>query len=112
MLLCMMRVLLCLALCHGAMAAFEQPDVDGLPELFVWRGTCNSYVLRHGSEALVIDPGDGEYVAELGKLGIKQVSMVLLTDPAGLIQRYEQGALRTLDGKHYGQWFDFLVKGE
>ena len=46
------------------------------PGLFVSKGTCNTYILRDGDAALVIDPGDA---GVLEQIGVKNVEQVLLT---------------------------------
>jgi glyoxylase-like metal-dependent hydrolase (beta-lactamase superfamily II) len=59
---------------------FEQvPDVGGGLELFVWRDTCNVYVLRQGESALLVDVGDGSVLDHLGELGVRRLEWVLLT---------------------------------
>lgn len=59
---------------------FRQPDAKRLPDLWSFTSTCNSYVLRSGDAALVIDPGDGTLVDRLAGLGVRRVEWVLLTD--------------------------------
>ena len=49
------------------------------PGLFVSKGTCNTYILRDGDAALVIDPGDASVLELLAKTGIEKVEQVLLT---------------------------------
>lgn len=49
------------------------------PNLFVWRSTCNAYVLREGHTALMIDIGDGSVLDHLDEIGVKKVDWVLLT---------------------------------
>lgn len=46
------------------------------PGLYVSKGTCNTYILRDGDAALVIDPGDANV---LEQIGVKDVEQVLLT---------------------------------
>ena len=45
----------------GSLSAqnFEQPDPKGFPDLFSFTDTCNSYLIRDGDAALLIDLGDG-----------------------------------------------------
>lgn len=47
--------------------------------LFVLEDTCNVYVIRDGSHALLIDFGSGAVLAQLGELGIQQVDWILHT---------------------------------
>lgn len=61
-------------------ATFRQPDAEAFPDLFSWTSTCNSYVLRDGDAALVVDLGDGSLVGHLSKVGIKHIDWVLFTD--------------------------------
>lgn len=49
------------------------------PDIFLWPSTCNTYVLRDGEHALLIDLGDGSVIDQLPKLGIKSVEWVLFT---------------------------------
>ncbi len=46
------------------------------PGLFVSKGACNTYILRDGDAALVIDPGDASV---LEQIGVKNIEQVLLT---------------------------------
>ena len=58
---------------------FEQPAPKGFPELFSFTDTCNSYLIRDGDAALLIDLGDGAALPHLEKLGVKRVEWVLFT---------------------------------
>ena len=58
---------------------FVQPDAKAFPDLFVWRDTCNVYVLRDGDAALLIDLGDGSVLDHLQDIGVKRVQWVLFT---------------------------------
>jgi glyoxylase-like metal-dependent hydrolase (beta-lactamase superfamily II) len=67
-------------LCHrGARAEFRQPAPSAHPSVYVWTGTCNSYVIRADDAALIIDPGDCDMLEHLGEIGVKKVEWVLLT---------------------------------
>ena len=68
-----------IVLAEGSKATFCQPDANDFPNVFCWQGTCNSYVLRDGDAAIVIDCGDGEYVGLLEQIGVKQVDWLLFT---------------------------------
>ena len=48
-------------------------------DVFRWTSTCNSYVIRSGEEAIVIDPGDGSLIPSLPELKVSRVSQILLT---------------------------------
>jgi len=50
-----------------------------LPNLFCWIDTCNVYVLREGTAALLIDLGDGSVLEHLHELGITEVEWILFT---------------------------------
>ena len=54
-------------------AAFEEVAND------VFRWTCNSYVIRSGDEAVIIDPGDGSLFKSLPDLKVASISRILLT---------------------------------
>ncbi|MCB1276563.1 MBL fold metallo-hydrolase [Prosthecobacter sp.] len=72
----MKRALIAFALLHATVhAAFEQAG----PDLFVWRSTCNSYVLRDGDAALLFDLGDGSVLEHVGEIGVKKIDWILLT---------------------------------
>jgi glyoxylase-like metal-dependent hydrolase (beta-lactamase superfamily II) len=58
---------------------FVQAAPDSAPDLFVWTDTCNTYVLRDGDAALLIDLGDGSVLDHLADIGVKQVDWVLFT---------------------------------
>jgi len=60
--------------------AIQSPGFEQIaPDLFVSRGTCNTYMLRDGDAALIIDPGVGEVLQHLPKAGVKKIEQVLLT---------------------------------
>ncbi len=47
--------------------------------LFLFRDTCNVYVLKDGGKAVLVDFGSGGVLNELGDLGISQVDWILHT---------------------------------
>ncbi len=49
------------------------------PNLFLFHDTCNVYVIRDGSDVVLIDFGNGDILPELSSLGITQVTDVLMT---------------------------------
>jgi len=49
------------------------------PGIFRWTDTCNVYVVRDGTSAIVIDLGDGSVLDALGTIGVKEVDWVLFT---------------------------------
>lgn len=49
------------------------------PNLYAYADTCNVYLVRHGSAAVLIDFGSGGILAELPGLGITTVLAVLMT---------------------------------
>jgi glyoxylase-like metal-dependent hydrolase (beta-lactamase superfamily II) len=67
--------LLASALLSTAHAAFDELA----PDLFRWESTCNSYVLRDGDAALIIDLGDGRVLDHISEIGVKRVEQVLFT---------------------------------
>ena len=58
-----------------ALAALEEVH----PGVFVSRGTCNTYVLKEGDAALLIDPGEAGVLEELTSIGVQRVEQILLT---------------------------------
>ncbi len=62
-----------------ATAKFQQPDPKGFPELFAFTDTCNSYLIRDGDAALMIDLGDGGALRHLDEIGVKRVEWILFT---------------------------------
>jgi glyoxylase-like metal-dependent hydrolase (beta-lactamase superfamily II) len=60
-------------------AGFRQPNPKHHPDLYVWSDTCNSYVIREGEAAILIDLGDGSVLDRLGDIGVKRVEWVLFT---------------------------------
>ena len=64
----------------SASAATLEPVDPGLaPDLFVWTDTCNTFVLRDGDAALLIDLGDGGVLDQLEAIGVRRVEWVLFT---------------------------------
>src|SRR5919201_5497223 len=49
------------------------------PSLFLYRDTCNVYVLRAGARAILIDFGSGDVLDELPALGVARVTDLLVT---------------------------------
>ncbi|RUW84806.1 MAG: MBL fold metallo-hydrolase [Mesorhizobium sp.] len=47
--------------------------------LWVFKDTCNVYVVKHGSECLLIDTGSGAVLPRLSEIGIERVDWVLHT---------------------------------
>lgn len=65
---------------NGDKTTFIQPAKKTLPELFMSIDTCNSYVLRVGDAALLINLGDGGVLKRLPNLGVKRIEWILFTD--------------------------------
>jgi glyoxylase-like metal-dependent hydrolase (beta-lactamase superfamily II) len=57
----------------------ESNLVEVAPGVVRFRDTCNVYVLRSGSEAVLIDFGSGAVLDELAALGVDRVTDVLVT---------------------------------
>jgi glyoxylase-like metal-dependent hydrolase (beta-lactamase superfamily II) len=64
---------------YASPAGFQQPDPARHPGLYVWTDTCNTFVLKDGHAALLIDLGDGSVLDHLGEIGVQQVDAVLFT---------------------------------
>jgi glyoxylase-like metal-dependent hydrolase (beta-lactamase superfamily II) len=73
------------------------PQPEPLSEnVFLFRDTCNVYLVRSGREAIAIDFGAGEILDELAPLGIDRLTDVLIThhhrdQVAGLARAAEAG---------------------
>ncbi|QDU63083.1 ribonuclease Z [Planctomycetes bacterium Pan216] len=67
------------SLAESAQVTFRQPDAKAFPNLFVWTDTCNTYVLRDGNAALLVDLGDGSVLEHLSEIGVKRVEWILFT---------------------------------
>ena len=48
-------------------------------DLFLYRDSCNVYLLRYGDRGLVIDFGTGAWIDQLGEVGIDALDAVVLT---------------------------------
>src|SRR5215216_6980804 len=48
-------------------------------ELYLFRDTCNVYVLRSGREAMLVDFGSGDVLDHLTEIGVERVTDVLMT---------------------------------
>lgn len=58
----------------------EPPLFEALSEnLFIFRDTCNVYVVRSGREAILIDFGAGDVLDHLDAFGVEHVSDILMT---------------------------------
>ena len=47
--------------------------------VFCWKNTCNTFVVREGDGAVLIDPGDASVLEHLGEIGVRTVDWILLT---------------------------------
>ncbi len=63
------------------METFEEIQARlGAPEgIFLFRDTCNVYLLRSGNEAVLVDFGSGDVLDHLGEIGVERVTDVLMT---------------------------------
>lgn len=68
------------------------------PHVSLYRDTCNVYVLRSGSDAVLIDFGDGRVLDHLDELEVERVTDVLLThhhrDQLGGLRRAADAGIR------------------
>ena len=68
------------------------------PSVSVFRDTCNVYVLRSGTDAVLVDFGDGDVLDHLGDYGVELVTDVLLThhhrDQLGGLRRAVDAGIR------------------
>jgi glyoxylase-like metal-dependent hydrolase (beta-lactamase superfamily II) len=58
---------------------FQPLELKGETNLFVWKDTCNVYVVRDREAALLIDLGDGSVLDHLADIGVQRVEWVLFT---------------------------------
>jgi glyoxylase-like metal-dependent hydrolase (beta-lactamase superfamily II) len=63
----------------AAAAQIRPVSMDSEPNLFVWTDACNTYILRQGDSALLIDLGDGGVLDHLAEIGVTHVEWVLFT---------------------------------
>ena len=77
---------------EGAAAVAVAPSVS------CFRDTCNVYVLRAGTDAILVDFGDGDVLDQLAELGVERVTDVLLThhhrDQLGGLERAAEAGIR------------------
>jgi glyoxylase-like metal-dependent hydrolase (beta-lactamase superfamily II) len=68
------------------------------PSVSCFRDTCNVYVLRSGTDAILVDFGDGDVLDHLDELGVERVTDVLLThhhrDQLGGLDRAVEAGIR------------------
>jgi len=57
----------------------DQPFQPVTDNIFLFRDTCNVYVIRTGDSAVLIDFGCGDVLSKLPLLGIQRVTDVLMT---------------------------------
>jgi glyoxylase-like metal-dependent hydrolase (beta-lactamase superfamily II) len=67
-------------------------------QLFLFRDTCNVYILRSGREAILVDFGSGDVLDHLADIGVERVTDVLMThhhrDQAQGLPRAAQTGIR------------------
>lgn len=68
------------SLVTSTQAAFTQPNPRAFPDLFAWSDTCNTYLLRSGDSAVLINLGDGSLLDHLAEIGVQRIDWVLFTD--------------------------------
>ncbi len=72
--------------------------ISNAPGVSLYRDTCNVYVLRSGTEAILVDFGDGDVLDHLDELGVERVTDVLLThhhrDQLGGLRRAADAGIR------------------
>ncbi len=77
-----MKMLMSLLVCAGLWGQSGLRKIGDLgagAEVYVYTDTANVYVIRQGERAMLIDVGDGGVLAELPKIGVKQLEWVLFT---------------------------------
>ena len=77
-----MRFLMSLLVCAGLWGQSGLRKIGDLgagAEAYVYTDTANVNVIRQGERAMLIDVGDGGVLAELPKIGVKQLEWVLFT---------------------------------
>ncbi|PQO25001.1 hypothetical protein C5Y96_26205 [Blastopirellula marina] len=57
-----------------------QPQSESFPQLYQFTDTCNVYVLKHETDALLFNVGDGQVFEVLPKIGIERIDKVLLNN--------------------------------
>jgi glyoxylase-like metal-dependent hydrolase (beta-lactamase superfamily II) len=74
------------------------PSIAIAPRVSCIRDTCNVYVIRTGTDAVLVDLGDGRVLDELEALGVERVTDVLLThhhrDQLGGLRRAAEAGIR------------------
>lgn len=48
-------------------------------DLFLWRDSCNVYLLRRGDRAVVVDPGTGAWAQHVDALGVRHLDGIVVT---------------------------------
>lgn len=61
-------------------SAMIQPASDAWPNIFVYRDTCNVYLLREGDSAILFNLGDGSVLDHLKEIGVKNIEWVVFSD--------------------------------
>ncbi|MBN8625580.1 MAG: MBL fold metallo-hydrolase [Planctomycetes bacterium] len=65
---------------NGAEPAKLRPAAEAWPDVFVYTDTCNTYVLRDGDAAILINLGDAGVLEHLAEIGVRRVEWILFTD--------------------------------
>ncbi|OHB82304.1 MAG: hypothetical protein A2Z38_00295 [Planctomycetes bacterium RBG_19FT_COMBO_48_8] len=60
-------------------STWEQPVPDQCPNLYLWSDTCNTYVLKDGDAAILIDLGDGSVLSHLDEIDVTRIDWILFT---------------------------------
>jgi glyoxylase-like metal-dependent hydrolase (beta-lactamase superfamily II) len=78
--------------------AVREQTTTIVPRVSCFRDTCKVYVLRSGSDAILVDFGDGDVLDRLPELGVERVTDVLLThhhrDQLGGLRRAVEAGIR------------------
>lgn len=67
------------AVLWGQPALKPVAEIGGGASVYLFTDTANSYVIRQGDRAMLIDVGDGASLEHLAEIGVKQVDWVLFT---------------------------------
>ena len=62
-----------------SLPAFRRPLPEAMPNLYQWSDTCNVFVLRDESAAILFDLGTGDILDAIQDLGVRQIDWILFT---------------------------------
>ncbi len=95
----------CDVFCTGTVAAFLERYPDHIDELKIWAKDKNVWLKRASAVSLIPLAREGKFLSR-----VFEISDILLTDPADMVQKGYGWLLKEASRKHQKEIFDHVIK--